>query len=111
MFEDLRYAARSVGRARDLTAILVLSLGLGTGANATVCGIAYKLLLSAPDGIGGAGRLVSVYTSEFSGAPYGRSSYPDFLALTDAPSLESVAAFDDNAFANVDLAGAIRRAR
>lgn len=111
MFEDLRYAARSVGRARGLTAILVLSLGLGTGANATVCGIAYKLLLSAPDGVGQASRLVSAYTSEFSGAPYGRSSYPDFLALTGAPSLEAVAAFDDNAFANVGLDGVTRRAR
>ncbi|HJR59977.1 MAG TPA: ABC transporter permease [Vicinamibacterales bacterium] len=111
MFEDLRYAARSVVRARGLTAVLILSLALGTGANAAVFGIVYRLLLSAPDGVEGAGTLVSVYTSEFSGAPYGRSSYPDFLALAALAPLESVAAFDDNTSANVAHGDVVRRGR
>lgn len=112
MFEDLRYAARSVVRARGLTAVLLLSLGLGTGANAAVCGIVYRLLLSAPAGLEDASGLVSVHTSEYSGLPYGRSSYPDFLALANLSSFESVAAADDNAFANVRGEGeATRRAR
>ena len=77
MFEDVRYAARSVARAKGLTAVLVLSLALGTGANAAVGGIVYRLLFSAPPGVSGATDLVSVYTSEYGGAPYGRASDPD----------------------------------
>jgi predicted permease len=104
MFEDLRSAARSVVRARGLTAVLLVSLALGTGANAAVCGIVYKLLLAPPDGVRRAGELVSVYTSEFSGAPFGRTSYPDFLSLSERVQAESIAAFDDNLFANVRIA-------
>jgi putative ABC transport system permease protein len=102
--EDVRYAWRTVSRAKGLTAALVVSLALGTGANAAVSGIVYRLLLSPPDGVQDAGRLVSIYTSEFSGAVYGRSSYPEFLALRSVPSLETVSAFDDSLVANVRLA-------
>ncbi|MBA2303780.1 MAG: ABC transporter permease [Acidobacteria bacterium] len=104
MIEDVRYAARSVVRAKGLTAALVLSLALGTGANAAVFGIVYRLLLSAPDGVADADSLVSIYTSEFSGALYGRSSYPDLLAIRDSASLEAVAAIDDSTIANVRIA-------
>ena len=117
MIGDLRSAVRSVVRARGLTAVLLISLALGTGANAAVCGIVYKLLLSAPDGVR-ASNLVSVYTSEFSGAPYGRTSYPDYLTIAQQTEVESAAAFDDNSFANVSMAsvdengdGAVRRSR
>jgi predicted permease len=103
MLDDLRHAARTIGRARGLTAVLLLSLALGTGANAAVCGAVYSLLLAGPTGVADAGELVAIHTSEFSGAPYGRSSYPDFLQLTALESLEEVAAFDDNDVRNVRL--------
>jgi predicted permease len=103
MLDDLRHAARSLGRAKGLTAILLLSLALGTGANAAVYGAVYSVLLAGPDGVDDAEQLVSIYTSEFSGAPYGRSSHPDFLELGVLPSLQGVAAFDDNEVGNVEL--------
>lgn len=101
--EDLRSAVRAVVRARALTAVLLVSLALGTGANAAVCGIVYRLLLSAPEGVHDPGGLVSIYTSEFSGSPYGRTSYPDFESISNAVPSASIAAFDDSAFANVSL--------
>jgi predicted permease len=104
MFDDLRAAARSVVRARGLTVVLLVSLALGTGANAAVCGIVYRLLLAPPDGVKQAGGLVSIYTSEFSGAPFGRTSYPDFVSLTQQIQTGSIAAFDDNRLANVRIA-------
>jgi predicted permease len=103
MLEDVRTAARSVVRARGLTAVLLVSLALGTGANAAVCGIVYKLLLSAPAGVDHASRLVSVYTSEFSGAPFGRSSHPDFLSIAETIPAASIAAFDDDTSENVGV--------
>ena len=96
MLDDLRSAARSVVRARGLSAVLLVSLALSTGANAAVCGIVYRLLLAPPDGVNDAGGLVSIYTSEFSGAPFGRTSYPDFLSVAQTIESASIAAFDDN---------------
>jgi predicted permease len=103
MLEDLRYAVRSVTRARGLTAVLVLSLALAIGANATVCGAVYALLIRAPAGVEDAGSLVAVYTSEFSGASYGRTSGPDYRAIATVPSFDGVAAADDNTTANVSF--------
>ena len=103
MLQDLRYAVRSVTRARGLTAVLVLSLGLGIGANTAVCGAVYALLIRAPAGVGDGGSLVAVYTSEFSGAPYGRTSLPDYRALATIPSWQGVAAADDTTTANVQF--------
>lgn len=94
---------RAVVRARGLTAVLLVSLALGTGANAAVCGIVYRLLLSTPEGVREAGELVSIYTSEFSGAPYGRTSFPDFESIEGVLRPAPVAAYDDSTFANVHL--------
>jgi predicted permease len=122
MLDDLRSAARSVTRARGLTAMLVLSLALGTGANAAVSGLVYSLLLSAPDGVERANELITIYTSEFSGAPYGRTSPADYSDIARTVPAHAVAAFDDNRFENASLAadspegavpgsGAVRRVR
>lgn len=83
--------------------MLVLSLALGTGANAAVSGVVYRLLLSAPDGVQHAGQLISIYTSEFSGAPYGRTSSADFADIAQAIPVHAIAAFEDNLFGNARL--------
>ena len=58
----------------------------------------------APAGVEDAARLVSIYTSEFSGATYGLSSYPDFVSVkSSATSFAAIAAVDDNAVENVRL--------
>ena len=103
MFADLRSALRAICHAKRLTAMLVLTLALGVGVNTAVGRVVYALLLRAPAGVESAGSLVAVYTSEFSGAPYGRTSLPDYLALAAIPMFESVAATDDSTTANVAL--------
>lgn len=47
--DDLRYAARGLGRQRGYTAVVVVTLALGIGANATMFGLLDRLLLSGPD--------------------------------------------------------------
>jgi predicted permease len=103
MLDELRAAVRSVLRARGLTATLLVSLSIGIGANAAVSGVAWKLLVAAPPGVEGPSTLRSIYTSEFSGAPYGRTSPPDFADIQRLPSISSAAAIDDGRTDNASL--------
>ena len=88
---DLRFGARLLLRAPGFTAIAVLSLALGIGANAAIFGAINGLLLkplpvAAPD------RLVAIFTSDFSGPTYGGSSYADAVDFAaGAPALSGVA--------------------
>ncbi|MGF7473498.1 hypothetical protein WFJ45_22065, partial [Salmonella enterica subsp. enterica serovar Minnesota] len=52
-------------------------------------------------GVESAGSLVTLYTSEFSGAPYGATSVPDYLAIATVPSFDGVGAVDDSRTSNV----------
>lgn len=111
LLQDLRHTVRAAARAPAATAVLLLSLALGTGANAAVYSAMRSLLLSAPPGIGDASRLISLYTSEFSGATYGPSSYADYLSIKAAPVFEAVAVVDDHAVENVRVGNAGATAR
>ena len=91
-----------MARAKSATAVLLLSLALGTGVNAAVFGVLDALLLGAPPGVENPSRLVNLHTSEFSGATYGQSSHPDFESVkSSAASFAAIAAVDDNAIENV----------
>jgi putative ABC transport system permease protein len=102
VLQDIRYSARAVARSKSTTLVLLISLALGTGANAAVYGVVEALLLGGPAGVADSSDLLSIYTSEYSGAPYGRSSFPDFESVvSQAGFLASAAAVDDNAVENV----------
>jgi hypothetical protein len=75
---DLRLAIRLLARSPGFTAVAVLSLALGVGANTTIFSILNTLLLAPLPGREPA-RLATVYTSDYSGPLYGVSSYPDYL--------------------------------
>jgi predicted permease len=112
LVDDFRSAVRSVARARTLTAVLLISLGLGTGANAAVYGVVNALLFRAPAGISGASRLTSIYTTQYDGRKFGPSSWPDFLSVSaGSRSFEIVAAIDDRAVINVRLGDHFRSTR
>lgn len=111
MLEDLRFALRSLSRSKVLTTVLLVSLALGTGVNAAVCGIVYALLLQPPAGVARPGQLASIYTSEFSGSPYGRTSYPDYLSLLEQRIVGGLAAYDDDEMVSVRLGSVTRSAR
>src|SRR5687768_3303763 len=102
MLHDLRHSLRGMTRTKGSTAVILLSLGLGTGVNAAVYGVLRALLLRGPSGVEHSSRVVDISTAEYSGLAYGLSSYPDYLSVkAEAKSLASVAAVDDNTGANL----------
>jgi predicted permease len=112
LIQDLRYSLRALARSPGISAILLLSVGLGTGANAVVFSLASALLFREPAGVAEPQTLVAVFTGQFSGGRYGRTSYPDFLSLKSDPQLfASLAAVDDDTSMAVPLRDTIARVR
>jgi predicted permease len=96
LLQDVRHAARGLARSPGFTAAALLTLAIGTGANATVFGFVNALLLRPAPVVRDPGSLYSVFTSDFSSGPYGGTSYPDFLSIrAAAPAFEDVAAFSE----------------
>lgn len=88
---DLRYAVRMLARTLGFTAVVVLTMALGIGANTVIFSAVDAILLrSAP--VVDPDRVMSVYTSG-ERAPFQSSSYADFADVRDSGVLESVAAF------------------
>src|SRR5688500_9239820 len=93
---ELRYALRTFWRAPGFFTAALLTLGIGTGANATVFSFLNALLLRPVPGVSDPGSLVSIYTSDYSSGPYGEFSYPDYLTVKqDAPALRETAAYTE----------------
>ncbi len=79
-FSDVRYAFRRLIRAPGFTAVAVLSLGLGIGANTAMFSIVNAVLLRGLPVTDGH-ELVEVYSSDADGMQYAVSSHPDYLDL------------------------------
>ena len=76
--QDVRYGFRQLRRNPGFTAVAVITLALGIGANTTIFSFINALLLRPPSGIEEPNRLVSVWNR----MPDGHSmqfSYPDYL--------------------------------
>ena len=76
--QDLHFGLRQLRRNPGFTAIAVITLALGIGANTTIFSFINALLLRPPSGIEEPNRLVSVWNR----MPDGHSmqfSYPDFF--------------------------------
>lgn len=91
--QDLRLAMRALRRSPGFTAVALLTLAIGIGANTTLFGVVDALYLT-PLPVREPERVAMVYTSDFSGPRYGSASYPDFEDLRSQPGLfESLAAY------------------
>jgi len=88
---DLRLALRLLLKNRGFSAVAILSLAIGIGANTTIFSLLNGLLLRPLPGRE-PGRLVTVYTSDSSGPLYSTSSYPDFLDFRASDQFDGLAA-------------------
>jgi len=83
MFEnlgrDIRYAGRLLAKSPLFTAVAILSLALGIGANSVVFSV-FNALLFQPLPAEKPEELVSVFTSDPSD-PWGATSYADYVDL------------------------------
>ena len=93
--QDLKFGFRQLLKRPLLTIAISLSLALGIGANSAVFSIVDAVLFR-PIPVPNSARLVSVYTSDFSGPQYGGSSYPDFVDFRDRSDVfENLAIFSE----------------
>ena len=84
--QDLRFALRVLARSPGFTAVVVLILGLGIGANTTIFSLVSALMLRPIPGVADPGSLVMVR-----GVP-GDLGYPDLVDFrTGARSLSQLA--------------------
>ncbi len=77
---DLKYAVRRLALAPGFSAIAILSLALGIGANTAMFSIVNAVLLADPP-FADSEELVELYTSDSGGTLYGTWSYPDYEDL------------------------------
>jgi predicted permease len=103
LLQDVRYAARLLTHAPTFTAITVLTMALGIGANVTVFSFVSALLLRPAPGVADPRSLVTIFTSDYSSGPYGDSSYPDYESLKT-----SMTAFSEMAAEADDATGVVR---
>jgi putative ABC transport system permease protein len=91
---DIRYALRALGRSRGFTAVAVLTLALGIGANTAIFSVINAVVFK-PIKVEDPGRLVSIFQQE-SGNPrnFRMHSYPDFIDIRASQDLlEDLLAF------------------
>ncbi|HEY7476248.1 MAG TPA: ABC transporter permease, partial [Vicinamibacterales bacterium] len=112
LIRDIRYALRSFSRSPGLTAVLLVTLAVGTGANATVFSFVDALLFRPADRVVDPSRVAEIFTSDYSSGPFGNSSYPDYLSMrAGVSSFEQLAAFDDGGLSAIKVGDEAERAR
>jgi len=88
LLRDIRYGVRGLLRAPGFTAVALVILGLGIGANTTIFTLVSSLFLQSPPGVADPDRLVRVNrTSEYSNSS--SLSFPDYEYYRDNNSVFS----------------------
>lgn len=95
--QDLRFAARALGKSPLFTITATVSLALGLGALVTVFGLANGLFLKPLPGIAQPDRLVTVHLTSAAGERTLGFSYPEYRDLAGgSESLEGLIAWSDH---------------
>jgi predicted permease len=82
LYEDIRYGLRALAKNRGFTAVCVLSLALGIGANTTIFTLVNAILLrSLP--VKNVDGLVAVYTLDVRNPGFWGCSYPNYKDYRD----------------------------
>ena len=91
---DLKYGVRQIRRSPAFCAIVLVTLAFGIGANTTMFSIVNAILFQ-PMHARDPERIVAVFSSVNRDAPYGSSSYLDYLDIRDrtADTFQDLAAF------------------
>ncbi len=82
LWQDLRYAFRGLSRSRGFTAVAILTIGIGIGANTTVFSWMHALLLNPLPGAAEPDRVVAVESVAANGDPL-TTSYLDYCDFRD----------------------------
>ncbi|HUE03424.1 MAG TPA: ABC transporter permease [Bryobacteraceae bacterium] len=82
LYEDLRYGLRGLARNRSFTAVCVLSLALGIGANTTIFTLVNALLLR-PLPVKDPANLAAVFTLDAHNPGFWGCSYPNYKDYRD----------------------------
>ena len=77
LYEDFRYGLRALAKYRRFTAVCILSLALGIGANTTIFTLVNAILLR-PLPVHDPARLAAVYTLDARNPGFWGVSYPNF---------------------------------
>ena len=92
---DLAYALRTLAKHRGATAIAILSIGLGIGANATIFSMVSRFVLR-PAPMGDPTTLLALHTTFNQDQCCNQFPYPVYADLRDeAQSFSGVAAYDE----------------
>ncbi len=104
MRQDLAYAWRTTRRSPGFTTVVVLTLALGIGANASVFSVLDRLYLRTPHGIADPSSLRRTWIEHFrtsTGVPFRSQaiSYPTYDAITEATGTRRASALYRTDFA------------
>jgi predicted permease len=95
LLRDLKFSLRTLGKHRGATAIAVLSIGLGMGANATIFSMVSRFALR-PAPVGDPTMLLALHTTFDKGQCCNNFSMPVYTDVRDqAQSFSGVAAYDE----------------
>src|SRR5208283_1004317 len=97
LFQDLRYGLRMLAKNPGFTAVAVLTLALGIGANSTIFSWINSTLLNPIPGVSDTGGLVTVMRGERSEHPTPPFSYLDYMDIRDSTqSFSGLLAYHDD---------------